>query len=62
MLCGKAKMIVTRAEIIQAVNCYFFHQVRDGRLNPYATVTDVCESGNDLFEIALQGKPIEDEN
>lgn len=58
MLCGTAIMFIEEKEMIHALNEYFYHQVRDGGLSPYATVVGVRQQrGREgLFVIELEGK------
>jgi hypothetical protein len=57
MLYGIAKMIITKAEMIHAVNCYFYDHVQDKGGAPYATVVDVRQTEEGTFEIDLIGRP-----
>lgn len=60
MLHGKAKLFVDKAELIHAVDCYFYAHVRDNGLDPYATVTDIEELDDERFVICLEGKPCDE--
>jgi hypothetical protein len=59
MLYGNARITVDKAEIVHAVDNYFWNSVRDEKLNPYGTVVDVREVKDGRFEIYLVGKPVE---
>lgn len=59
MLNGDATMILGEREIVHALNEYFYHQVRDGGLSPYATVVGVRQRKDGMFIVELEGKSVD---
>lgn len=59
MLHGDATIIVTKEEMIHAMDSYFRDHVRDNGLRQYARVTDVKKNKDGHFEIELKGCVVE---